>query len=55
MPLLNEYRRCIWWRLPENEFERQCGESNKNAMKEIVNSGKASGIIAYIGDEPVGL
>ncbi|HEX7713746.1 MAG TPA: GNAT family N-acetyltransferase, partial [Bacillota bacterium] len=45
---------CMWWRIPEDQFERQCGETNKNAMQEIVNSGKVTGIIAYIDDQPVG-
>lgn len=45
---------CMWWRIPEDEFERQCGVTNKNAMQEIVNSGKQTGIIAYIDDQPIG-
>ncbi len=45
---------CMWWRVPEDQFERQCGETNKSAMQEIVNSGKVTGIIAYIDAQPIG-
>ncbi len=45
---------CMWFRLTRAEFEKQKGAGNKRAMKKIVNSGEAPGIIAYSGDESVG-
>jgi GNAT superfamily N-acetyltransferase len=45
---------CMWWRLTQSEFDRQKGEGNKRAMKEIVDSGQVPGIMAYAQKEPVG-
>jgi GNAT superfamily N-acetyltransferase len=45
---------CMWWRLTDAEFKRQVGEANKKAMKKIVDSGEVPGILAYVGDEPIG-
>ena len=45
---------CMWWRLPRSEFMRNRGERNKEAFKNIVDSGKVPGILAYMKDEPVG-
>lgn len=46
---------CMWWRLKHSEFEKQKGEANKRAMKQIVNSGEIPGILAYAdGGAPVG-
>jgi len=44
----------MWWRLPRSEFMRNRGERNKEAFKNIVDSGKVPGILAYMKDEPVG-
>jgi GNAT superfamily N-acetyltransferase len=44
----------MWWRLTRSEFERQKGETNKTAMKAIVESGEVPGILAYLGEVPVG-
>ncbi|MBM3403522.1 MAG: GNAT family N-acetyltransferase [Bacteroidetes bacterium] len=41
------------WRLKRADFLRQKGEGNKWALKEIVDSGEAPGIIAYDRDQPV--
>ncbi|MGB7061429.1 MAG: GNAT family N-acetyltransferase [Candidatus Zixiibacteriota bacterium] len=38
---------CMWWRLKRSEFERQKGKKNKAALKKIVKSGQAPGILAY--------
>jgi GNAT superfamily N-acetyltransferase len=45
---------CMWWRLKRTEFERLKGEGNKQAMREIVESGQVPGLLAYEGGEPVG-
>jgi GNAT superfamily N-acetyltransferase len=38
---------CMWWRLKRSEFEQQKGKKNKAALKKIVKSGQAPGILAY--------
>jgi GNAT superfamily N-acetyltransferase len=45
---------CMFWRLAHSQFERQKGNKNRLAMKSIVESGKAPGILAYIEGKPVG-
>ncbi len=45
---------CMWWRLKRSEFERLKGEGNKQAMREIVESGKVPGLLAYKREKPVG-
>ncbi len=45
---------CMWWRIPRSEFERAKGEKNKRALRAIVASGAAPGILAYAGGEPAG-
>lgn len=43
---------CMWWRIPEKEFEEQLGDGNKNAMKELVQTGTIPGILAYVEEQP---
>lgn len=43
----------MWWRLKRSEFERTKGQGNRRRMKEIVESGRIPGIVAYCGPEPV--
>jgi GNAT superfamily N-acetyltransferase len=45
---------CMWWRSSYSEFIKKKGEKNKNALKEIVDSGKTPGIIAYSNEIPIG-
>ncbi len=45
---------CMWMRLTRSVFEQQKGELNKNAIKNIVDSGNIPGLLAYQNDEPVG-
>lgn len=45
---------CMWWRLTRAEFAKQAGAGNKEAMKRIVESGQAPGILAYANGQPVG-
>ena len=44
---------CMWWRISRSEFERQQGEGNKKAMKQIVASGEVPGILLYSERMPV--
>jgi GNAT superfamily N-acetyltransferase len=44
---------CMWWRLKRSEFERQKGETNRRALKRIVESGEVPGLLAYRGGRPI--
>jgi len=44
---------CMWWRLRRSEYEKQKGEGNRKAMRAIVDSGEAPGILAYAQGMPV--
>jgi GNAT superfamily N-acetyltransferase len=44
----------MWWRLPRSEFTRNRGKRNKEALKNMVDSGKMPGILAFLRGEPVG-
>ena len=44
----------MWWRLPTSKFMKNRGESNRTALKEIVNLGRCPGILAYMGKQPIG-
>ena len=45
---------CMFWRLSRSEFQKQKGEPNKRALKRLVESGDAPGLLAYADREPVG-
>jgi GNAT superfamily N-acetyltransferase len=45
---------CMWWRIARSQFSKQAGESNKQALKHIIDSGEIPGILAYANGEPVG-
>ncbi len=45
---------CMWWRLKRSEFERRKGDSNKRAMKRIIDNGRVPGILALADGEPIG-
>lgn len=45
---------CMWWRLPRAQWERGRGEGNRAALRAIVDSGVAPGILAYVDGQPVG-
>ena len=45
---------CMLWRLSRRQFESQKGEQNRLAMRDLVNSGVVTGMLAYSGDKPVG-
>jgi GNAT superfamily N-acetyltransferase len=44
---------CMWWRIKRSEYERQKGEGNKQAMKDIVDSGEIPGLLFYDQETPV--
>lgn len=44
----------MWWRLKRSEFEQQKGKGNRQAMKDIVESGEIPGIMVYHHNRPVG-
>jgi GNAT superfamily N-acetyltransferase len=45
---------CMWFRLRRSQFIKQKGPSNKRAFKKIVCAGEVPGLLAYVGDEPIG-
>ncbi len=44
---------CMFWHLTRAEFARGCGEHNKQAMHQMVLSGKVPGILIYKDKQPV--
>jgi len=42
------------WRLKRSEFEKQKGDKNKAALKAVVDSGEAPGILAYANGGAIG-
>ena len=45
---------CMGWRLPRQQYLRQKGDRNKKAMRSLVQTGSAPGLLAYLAGEPVG-
>ncbi|HSM11185.1 MAG TPA: GNAT family N-acetyltransferase [Lysobacter sp.] len=47
---------CMWWRVPMGgkTWDAAKGEPNRIAFKALVESGRASGVLAFAGDTPVG-
>lgn len=45
---------CMSWRLKKSDFERQKGDTNKLAMKTLVEQNEKVGILAYIDGKPIG-
>lgn len=45
---------CMAWRLPRKEFHAGKGASNRNAFRKVAAGGDAPGVLAYVGNEPVG-
>lgn len=45
---------CMWPRLTRSRFTQLKGEGNRRAMKRLVQSGRVTGVLGYLGDEPVG-
>ncbi len=47
---------CMWWRVPMGGkvWEAAKGVPNREAFRSLVQSGRASGVLAFDGDRPVG-
>ncbi len=45
---------CMYWRISRAVCQRNYGEGNKQFLKQIVESGKIPGILAYLNGKPVG-
>ena len=45
---------CMYWRLPRARFDRQKGAANKRALHRLATAGEPLGVIAYVGELPVG-
>ena len=45
---------CMYWRTNRKDFERNKGERNRRAMRNLVSNGEQIGIIAYKNEIPVG-
>ena len=45
---------CMHWRLSRAAYERGKGARNRAAMRQLVISGPPPGVLAYLGEEPVG-
>jgi len=45
---------CMAWRLPHKIWEERRGDLNKRALRKLVQSGKASGVLAFAGGRAVG-
>ncbi|GAB4380622.1 MAG: GNAT family N-acetyltransferase [Calditrichia bacterium] len=45
---------CMWWYLRHSDFERQKGAANREAMQQMVLSGRVPGLLAYRDGGPVG-
>jgi GNAT superfamily N-acetyltransferase len=44
----------MWWRLKRSEFDRKKGQGNRQAFKQIIDSGRIPGLLAYANGQPVG-
>jgi GNAT superfamily N-acetyltransferase len=44
---------CMVWRRPRRDYEAGKGAGNKRALKRLVTSGEAPGVIGYLGREPI--
>lgn len=45
---------CMWWRITRREFEANGNHVNRQALREIVESGEVPGVLAYVRGRPVG-
>ena len=45
---------CMWFRLRRREFDRNSGAQNRQALKQLVDSGEPPGLLAYVDGEPAG-
>jgi GNAT superfamily N-acetyltransferase len=45
---------CMYWRLEAKEYAAGKGPGNRAAFRRIVERGDEPGVLAYVGNEPVG-
>src|SRR5512133_1188947 len=45
---------CMWWRVPNKEFNSLDKDGLKKAMRTIVHRGVEAGLLAYIDGTPAG-
>jgi len=45
---------CMYWRLTRSQFDAGRGESNHQAFKKVVNTGKPTGLLVYAEGKAVG-
>ena len=45
---------CMSWRQSRSDYEKNKGERNKKAMKQLVRKNEQIGIIAYSDEQPIG-
>lgn len=45
---------CMYWRLRGNAWKSAAGETNKAAFRELVETGRVQGVLAFADAEPVG-
>lgn len=45
---------CMVWRLSRAEFDKQKGDRNRQALRQLVESGPPPGILAYVAGRAVG-
>ena len=45
---------CVFWRITRSEYREQFGEGNKQTMRRIVEAERVPGILAYLGERPIG-
>jgi len=45
---------CMFWRLERSMFKKTKGDGNRQILKQVVESDKQPGIVAYNGDKAVG-
>ena len=45
---------CMFWRLPNREFNAQTNQTNRAQMKDLVDSGVEPGLLAYVDGQPAG-
>jgi GNAT superfamily N-acetyltransferase len=43
----------MFWRLSRSQFDKQKGEGNREALRNLVDSGEVPGILAYADDKPI--
>jgi GNAT superfamily N-acetyltransferase len=47
---------CMWWRVPHGGklWEEAKGRKNRDRFRRLVRAGKVHGVLAFVGEEPVG-